>query len=87
MFSPAWIVQAVRKHFRGLVGAVEVRITSGDGIRHVAHICVHVQPQHRPCEITEKLDKEGQCFLLLLHRLPNLNVGRSLHSQKNHSPI
>lgn len=86
VLSPSWIVQAVRKHFWGLVGAVEVRVTPGYGIRHVAHICVHVQPEHRPCEITEKLDDEGQYFLLLLRISPKLNVGRSLDSQKKSFP-
>lgn len=54
MLSPAWIVEAVGKHFGGLVGAVEVRVAPGDGIRHVAHVCVHVQPEDRTREVTEK---------------------------------
>lgn len=54
VLSPAWIVEAVGKHFGGLVGAVEVRVAPGDGIRHVAHVCVHVQPEDRTREVTEK---------------------------------
>lgn len=68
-FSPAWIVEAVRKHFGGLVGAVEVRVAPWDGIRHVAHVCVHVQPEHRACEVTEKLEDDisAFCFCYTLH--------------------
>lgn len=54
VLSPAWIVEAVGKHFRGLVGAVEVRVAPGDGVRHVAHVCVHIQPEDRTCEVTGK---------------------------------
>lgn len=67
MFSPAWIVEAVGKHFRGLVGAVEVRIAPRDGIRHIAHIRVHVQPEHRTCEITEKVEDDISALWFCLH--------------------
>lgn len=52
----------MRKHFGGLVGAVEVRVAPWDGIRHVAHVCVHVQPEHRACEVTEKLEDDISAF-------------------------
>jgi hypothetical protein len=58
MSSPAWIMEAVGKYFWGLVGAVEVRVTPRYGIRHIAHVGVHVQPQHRACEVTERLEGE-----------------------------
>lgn len=85
VFSPAWIVQAMCKHFWGLVGAVEVRVAPRYGIRHVAHIRVYVQPEHRPCEITEKLEDKFQYFLPLLRISPKPNLGRLLYSPKNHS--
>jgi hypothetical protein len=51
-------MEAVGKYFWGLVGAVEVRVTPRYGIRHIAHVGVHVQPQHRACEVTERLEGE-----------------------------
>lgn len=55
MSSPAWIMEPVGKHFWGLVGAVEVGVAPWYGVRHTAHVGVHIQPQHGACEITEKL--------------------------------
>lgn len=77
MFSPAWIVEAVGKHFGGLVGAVEVRVAPGDGIWHIAHIRVHVQPEHRTCEITEKVERDVSASWFCLH-YSQTNAGRLL---------
>lgn len=55
MSSPAWIMEPMGKYFWGLVGAVEVGVAPWYGVRHVAHVGVHIQPQHGACEITEKL--------------------------------
>lgn len=62
VLSPAWIVEAVGKHFGGLVGAVEVRVAPWDGIRHVAHVRVYVQPQDGTREVTEKLEDNMSAF-------------------------
>lgn len=55
MSSPAWIMEPMGKYFWGLVGAVEVGVAPWYGVRHVAHVGVHIQPQHGTCEITERL--------------------------------
>lgn len=70
-------MEAVGEHFRGLIGAVEVRVAPWYGVRHVAHIRIHVQPEHRTCEITEKL-QDDVSVLFLLCISPKLNVGRLL---------
>lgn len=49
-------MEAVGKHFRRLVGAVEVGVAPWYGVRHIAHVSVHVQSQHRACEVTERLE-------------------------------
>lgn len=73
MFSPAWIVEAVGKHFRGLVGAVEVRVAPGYGIRHVAHGSIHVQTEHGTCEVAEESEDNVSafrfCYVLRLHSI------------------
>lgn len=61
-FSPAWIMQAVGEHFWGLVGAVEVRVAPGNGIRRVAHVSIHVQPEHGTCEVAEESEDSIRAF-------------------------
>lgn len=75
-------MEPVGKHFGGLVGAVEVRVAPRYGIGHTAHVCVHVQPQHRACEITEKLEDGISAFCL-----PELNVVTLLYESKYHPLI
>ena len=54
-------MQSVGKYFWWLVGAVEVGVVPGYGVGSRAAVCVHVHPQHRPCEITaDSTHKKGQ---------------------------
>lgn len=46
LYTPAWVVQPVSEDFRWLVGAVEVRVVPGYGVRGRTDIRVHVHPQN-----------------------------------------
>lgn len=60
-------MEAVGKHFWGLVGAVEVRVAPGYGIRHVAHVSIHVQPEHGTCEVAEESEDSVRVFCYVFH--------------------
>lgn len=50
------------KDLRWLVGAVEVRVFLGDGIRGRAAVCVHIHPQDGACEIAAiPKDSKSHC--------------------------
>lgn len=50
--APARIMQAVGEDLRGLVGAVEVGVVFGDGVRRHAGVRVYIHSQDCPCEVT-----------------------------------
>ena len=55
-------MEAVGKHFWGLVGAVEVRVAPRYGVRRVAHVSIHVQPEHGTCEVAEGSEDRVRAF-------------------------
>lgn len=64
-------MEAMGKHFWGLVGAVEVRVAPRYGVRRVAHVSIHVQPEHGTCEVAEGSEDRVRafcsCYIFHLH--------------------
>ena len=77
-------MQAMGKHLRGLVGAVEVRVAPGYGIRHLTHVSVHVQLEHRTCEVAEGSEDSINAFSFCIS--PN-HMGAGCSTDKRMGPI